>query len=221
MERINRSETQAVETREINNILSSLLKNTAAALAVSGIIVYAISSLSSAIFYHPLGVTISEVGLNYAAILAQSAGMITLAAILGLGGLAAVTSIYRRGGLSRRGRAVGLWVTVVAVILYLTISFFGGAITGLRYVLSGDGFSPSLLTPLRAAPVKLYPVEGDRLPGAEALAGRTFIYLGEANGITVLFDSNTGEAIRVPTSLIVTVAANCARVRPSVENCAS
>jgi hypothetical protein len=107
------------------------------------------------------------------------------------------------------------------VLLYcgvLLASFILSPLAGARWASAVKAGRPVVLTPtgpviaipLQANPAKVWPA--DTSSGALSIDlrhNRDLVYLGQANGIAVLYDSTSQSVFRLPLSSIVLQVSNC------------
>jgi hypothetical protein len=201
------------------------------ALALAGAIWYGFLWISYNRFYEPLGIIPSDVGLNYATILANSVGaavafLIPLAAIV-ISLVIFATSVRLRGYQYSRERQS--WVVLVLTramrntliifgiigMAFLIYTFPVTAQTQAQKVIAGRAvtplhslwWSPAPILTIHADPVIAISSTGAKKAGesvaVETLAPTSLLYMGQANGIMVLYNSSTDQAIYLPASSVL------------------
>jgi hypothetical protein len=189
-----------------------------------GALVYAALYVAAEEVYSPLGVAPNEVGLGYAELLVRSATYTAAAFVVGLGGFVlgqlSVRALRRLRRRSRRqstgsslkadasrardstdaelalGTAVVLSL-VPLVVLITSVIHARGALQDGRVPQNLLGVSP----PWDARMAQVTWTAG-RAPQGLSLAQRV-LYLGEDNGVTVLYDPCVHHALRVPASTVI------------------
>ena len=178
-------------------------------------------------FYEPLGISPSDVGLNYANILANSVGAavtflvpvaVLVMALLSLAVL--VRSFgYRRGFNPSRLIYVkilrNLLVTVALLVVGLLVYVFPvRAANAADQVKQGEAVSPLHFL---MSPAPVLAVQANRVisikPASPQKTGETtaiaslprsgLLYMGQANGVIVLFDSSERQAHFIPSSSVL------------------
>jgi hypothetical protein len=215
--------------------LKSMVGQSVALLAVGGIFLYGLMSLAYDAFYRRLGVDLGDVGLTYGGVLARSTGF---AALLLFGAVLwfVLQSLYN---LILLRYMLPIWfktlspstvrriaLLLIAPMLPFVVTFFG--IDNIRdgaqaaaSVRAGHAVRPSgrffTLLPVHADPVRVE-IIGDpkALPSYECFKVKTvapcldrLFYLGQANGIVVLYDSTVQQSLYVPASSVILRVDNC------------
>lgn len=206
-----------------------VLSNVAGVLLVGGALMYGYLSICYDRFYGSLGVDPNDVGLSYTGTLARSSGFVVvyLLVVFWIGsGLADLISQWR----ARRHRveAAVLFLLLGAMLLGVMLFLPWVARQSAEVVMRGEGVAPvpqpftTVVPPvlaIHADPATVEPAgKPEDAPGAKRLRGRKLLYLGQANGTVVLYDSDAGEAIHVAASSIVLHVTNC-DVRPVPPSC--
>jgi hypothetical protein len=208
-------------------------------IPVAGLALFVLVRVYLNEFYGRLGVDPDEVGLSYAATLGGSVGLVifvTIAVIVVPAVLIACAYAAFRVARSheplrlrdlpesigadtlsvvRRTLPVG---TAVAVVIF-AVGFSGKAAHYAHAVQQGKAVRFGLLSltsfKVRASPVRVEPI-GDPAgnPAIVGLAQRAkrqppLLYLGQADGSLVAYDSVTQEAVRVPASAVLLRVSNC------------
>jgi hypothetical protein len=218
--------------------LGEILGQSAAILLAGGLLVYALSSLAHDRFYGALGVEPGDVGITYASVLARSTGIsIMLIAIIAV--FTAYYILFSRWlpapentiflGLSGR-RIVMIISTTFVFLLILLIGFlqYSVAQDAASAVKSGRPVRPIgswfTLMPIHADPVIVEPA-GDpkeaptisryrcKITTKEPPCSDTLLYLGQAGGVVVLYNSTTQRSVYVPGSSVVLHISNCSTKR--------
>jgi hypothetical protein len=176
-----------------------------AILAIVGVLWFGLTSLAASIAYGPAGVAPREVGLNSSAVLAQS--VISLLALLLLSTL--FTAMYlavfarlaprswKRAQKRRRRFVVSYFACAAGLVLFAAFVSASRLQDGRRYDL---GRVP-IPSPWQTQVADLAwsggkPSDSIELPACA-------IYLGQADGTTVLYDPARETTIRIPSSLVV------------------
>lgn len=220
---------------EDKKLWRSFLSDFAPILTATGLVIYFLLSLTYERFYRSLGVRPSDVGLTYANTLTNSVGMILLLGALTfvlvfttpIGAIfhsgkrrgARIKAAIKRGGWPRyRAYLLGSGQVLALLIgLYWGLDLFTGfgtaaanAVKAGRPVVS-PYLGPTTLLAIHADPAliesTLKPGEN---PGIDSLKGRNLLFLGQANGVAVLYDSNAQTSVLLPTASIVLRISNCA-----------
>jgi hypothetical protein len=184
------------------------------ALAVVGAMVFGLLSLGAAIAYSPLGVRPSEIGLGSAALLTQSAiAVVFAAAVFGLADLVLMYQTERSFSLT----TPRLQRLVPKLILYVLIIVAGvlliPAFTA-RSALENGSKPNTLILTLNpwSAEVAHVAWAHEEPPEAEGLP-TCVLYLGQADGTSVLYDGKTQQTWRIPSSELIV------RAMPSLTEC--
>jgi hypothetical protein len=175
---------------------SGLVGHAAVALAAGGLLLYSFTFVALSAFYSPLGVGLEEVGLNYASV----TGKFSWVPLSSLNDRRNPYNAWSR--LGRKGVAVALSIGVV-ICLGVVLPYF--MYNAAQRVMNGATFSRNLLlAPIHAEAATVASVEkGGVNPTIEALARLELTYLGQSDGILVLYDPKMDQAIRVSASLVV------------------
>jgi hypothetical protein len=175
-----------------------LVANPGVALTLCGILLYGAVKFEFFLFYTRLGVDPDEVGLGYAEVLSRS--VLALFVFIPL----PLLVLWFTGVLARdadsSARRTGIWVAVgVAVLVVAYGAWF--SVSAARAVEDGKGVSPELcnVLGLRAEVVSVTWV-GSVLEGKKRPPAYTATYIGAANGLTILYDSDDGSKIIVASS---------------------
>jgi hypothetical protein len=172
------------------------------AASVIGLLVYGMLRQLYATFYGSLGASPEEVGLGYSETLSLS-GIAVLWIVVMPAGLAALVPSLRPGRPHYGVRILTslLLLALGAVLLYwATWSAAGRAYDG-RAVTSVN-VGPLQVLGLRAEPATFWWRAGREAADPDLAPGTCVLYLGQANGTTVLYDPGPGiiRTIRVQTS---------------------
>lgn len=198
----------------------------APALAIIAAAWYAVLTFSYDQFYRRLTVSLSDVGLGYASILANSVGtafaVVVIAAVLSVPVIVGMVLVWLLRGREVSWRTtrpyIRRWLVSLGIACFLIAIFVLPAVSSTRYARVKEGkavLPPRLpvadftLLPIHADPVTLEPAAKDSAPSIMAMAKGSFLYLGQANGAVVLYDSNRQQVIYVPASDVVLRVTNC------------
>jgi hypothetical protein len=231
------SPTQSEDNRS-DNTWRPTLADVASAVTIAGIVVYGLLSVTYDRFYRALGIAPSDVGLTYGTTLANSVGMILLLAVLLLifittGHLRTASNWgYHRGAKSRTDRGQKRWrrywayLIATAEVVALSVGLYWGLDLATSFGTDAANtvklgrpvvvpyLGPTTLLAIHADPAviksALRPGEN---PTVDSLDGQPLLFLGQANGNTVLYDSDTQSSIFLPTSSVILRVSNCATHR--------
>jgi hypothetical protein len=210
--------------RDTNLSRAWKLSDVTAILALLGVAIYGILWIAYVFFYSRLGVSPSDVGLTYATILSQSVGFVlflALASILVSIGILIISQDARTGepvGIVERVGMVRTGVVIaMTVVLIFVLPVIAEANAKALQVRRGQAVAPYTLLgiavlAIHADPVIVQPI-GKRTenPAVDELTGRSLLYLGQANGMLVLYEPGDAQhAIYVPNSTVVMTVLNCA-----------
>jgi hypothetical protein len=205
-------------------------------LAAGAVVIYAYLALCYEEFYGRLAVDPSDVGLNYAGVLARSTGFVAvylLVAALFIGG-----AVIARRGMERQRPTNPARARRAGCLLMVAMALFAAyAVSTLRYPLrdarraaravqAGKPVSPTHhgaestfplaltlglpLLAIHADPATVEPAgKPEDAPAAERLRGQKVLYLGQANGTVVLYDPAAQQAVYLPASAIILKVTNC------------
>jgi Pentapeptide repeats (8 copies) len=198
------------------------LRDLPAALAATGLALYAILYAIYANFYGSFGLLPEEVGLGYANIFVHSLGLLTAIASCALAlRLAFVLYILRskrhsssriRRTIATLFRASSLVLPLVFVVLFLIQSFHQTDIFayGLRF---GVDIRPIKLGPVPFLDIRATPVQiiwgNDATPQQKGLAIDYLLYLGRTESTIVLYDFPRQSILRLPSGSATIVALPC------------
>lgn len=182
--------------------LSKFLTQLIAAIGGLGILTYAILWFGYTRFYGHFGVRLSDVGLDYKAVLGQSATMI---ALLSLGAFFAVGAAWLARSRMRWWVGVPLVFLASVAVGVLLGSLFALNNDGIRKVESGKGvphvkLAGIILLDLQVTPVNRLDIKKDSPQDLEK--NKSLMYFGEANGFVVLYDFTEGSVYRIPSDSI-------------------
>ncbi len=221
--------------RELFTIVRTALTQSTVLVTLGAVWLYIMMSLTYDAFYGPLGVDPSDVGLSYTTILARSTGLGLLLSISIIGIVLSVIVDWifewiGSGIQVRRRRAIRLsvnWFWVAALLLLFSILTTRDNITRAGHaaaaVRQGRAVVPIgrffTVLPLRADPVAIQPAgEAKAFP---AIAGfrcdptdyllpcDKLLYLGQANGVVVLYNATKDQSVHLPASSVVLRISNC------------
>jgi hypothetical protein len=190
-------------------------------VVTSGIVIYGILSLGYEWFYGRLGIDPAAVGLSYSTVLSRSTGFVAISILVILIGLAVAIRDWPR----MENRFIFIGSLVVSTLVFFLIIELTSSVSAANAVTAGRPIAPLSaigITELdfHADPVRIEPVgKAGEAPAVDRLVSRTdLLYLGQANGIVVLYDASTQSALYIPSASIVLVQRNCATKRPD-PNC--
>ena len=207
----------------------------ASLLALAGILVYALVSIAYDAFYRPLDVDPADVGISYGRVLAQSTGMVALNGVLMLivVGLAFLVLLLARRILRWRKRHILPLHRTISKIILAAVLLEGILLPGLleaetageaaSMVKAGRPVVPSgqwiTVLPVRAEPVLVQPMNEavaraissqlDCNAAKEHSCSDHLLYLGQADGIAVLYNVARQRKIFLPLSSVVLHVSNC------------
>jgi hypothetical protein len=177
-------------------------------------------------FYDTLGVAPEDLGLGKVDLLVRSAGLVVLFALTGVVLLEVAASVVvpiaialvffkgmrkdtkkpeqgtpaagprRRPAWTARWWKAGAAISVALVVVLVTVT----APSVARHVEQGKAYRDWTL-PWRADPATVRWLR--QPPAGDPLSGRCVMYLGQANGIAVLYDVRSRRVVRVPSSEVV------------------
>jgi hypothetical protein len=203
-----------------------LIANIASITAIVTLIWYAILANAYEQFYSPLQVTLGEVGLTYANVLSNSFGAalwvilnsvaIALLCTTGLFVLRRFISSLKK--VSPRQALLGLFTAALVFFTFnVTIHLGRDAANRSRMIEGGYSIPPlayRTYLPLSFAPIALHIGAAqvisinsigskDESAPIPTFIGRKLVYLGQANGIAVLYDTVNTSPIYVPASSVI------------------
>jgi hypothetical protein len=212
-----------------------VLTTMAVSLVLAAVLVYGLLNLAYERFYEAFRIRPGDVGLTFGATLSRAAGFIIILAIIGT--LGAVTVRLLLAGPRRRLQAqvdrtrssfhsrdfaimLGCGVAVALLGVYTAAAISSSAVSytakATETVRSGNPVRPFQLYGLpllaiQADSAVVWPTSKARtLPGIWNLHDRPVLYLGQTNGIAVLYDPGHGRVVYAPMSLIVMHVSDCA-----------
>jgi hypothetical protein len=198
-------------------------------LAIIAAAWYALLTLSYDQFYRRLAVSLSDVGLSYSAILANSVGT-----GLAMGLLVALLSFpilgmrklrrheeWDQASFRRFARRVIAFVFVLCALVAITVLPVLSS-NGFDRVTEGKAVLPPRLPlanfailPIHADPVSVQPKDSEptQVMGVESSKDSEpkarLLYLGQANGELVLYDSVAQHVLFIPSSDVIARITNC------------
>jgi hypothetical protein len=201
------SSPMAIQLRDQPQPATGFLKETLIVVASTvlplGLVIYGMSSVEYTAFYGTLNVDPNEVGMNYATTLSHATGLITFLSFA----LGVLYYPYYRSRARRRASTTRRNIYIIGgLILLALVTIELGILAALdaKAVRSGKAvgtYGPSVfpLLSYRATPVMIEAAGkfGDA-PAIERLESRRLLYLGQANGIAVVYDSCEKTAVYVP-----------------------
>jgi hypothetical protein len=213
----------------------TIIGNIASLLAFLGIIVYGFLAFSYEHFYQSLGIDPSDVGLTYSSVLSRASGFVAALVIAVLLFYAVPIWVFRGDPdfrsnsvenmrlwrLAKKRLAFHVLIYVVIVILVpapLSASRLARRVKEGKAVAPYQTIVPAPLTLLylRADPVIIEAIDGStsspalgRLTTCAANESCKLLYLGQANGIAVIYDAVGQESIFLPISEVGIRVKNC------------
>jgi hypothetical protein len=208
-------------------------------LALGAIVLYAYLAICYDRFYRNLGVDPADVGLSYTSTLARSPGFVVVYLVTCVVAVVAAVgwwkveyrdAIAKREPFARLAFGTIVFLAAGAVIFALTEPYIaaGQAATNVR---AGTAVMPvrapnhtvnlpfPLLT-IHADPATVEPVgKPQEAPAAERLRNRKLLYLGQAEGTMVLYDSAVQQAVYVPVGSVILHLTNCRAKPPPDPSC--
>lgn len=208
------------------------------ALAPAAVVAYAMFYVLYDAFYRGLGLSPSDLGLDWAAVLARSVPFFYSVAVNSALGLA-VVYFFARALLRERGMTMPPPSTLllrclqVMLLVWLTVLFVGlkapvdRAISDAR---AGKVVLPifhtitgATLLPIRAEAVNVTRIgPADAGSGIASLESRELLYLGSDNGDPAsawFYDHRTQSSLRVPLAAVVLEVENCTEAEFPGERC--
>jgi signal transduction histidine kinase len=212
----------------------------APSLAVAGVLIYTVFTLAYIQFYGQLGVVPSEVGFNYLTTLSSAISMLIFAGLATVAGIYFYYFIdilmnfrYRRArfrpsairqefrsSVQRTDRSTSFMAnffsSAIATIIVLTLYLISMANDSAAAIQRGDRYPQAYLGPLvqqlgLTAPARVRPInKATDSPAINALSDRELLYLGQANGTAVFYDSTVHGVVRLPLGSIALTTSNCA-----------
>jgi hypothetical protein len=203
-------------------------------LVTAAVLVYGLLSLAYERFYQALRIRPGDVGLTFGTTLSRSAGFIVVLAIAGT--LVAVATRLLLAGPRRRLHAqvdraqpfhnsrdfvimlgCGVTVALLAVYTAAAISSSAASYTAKATAAAQSGHP---VRPLQLYGLPLLAIQADSavvwptnkartLPGIWDLHDRPVLYLGQTEGMAVLYDPGHGRVVYAPMSLIVMHINDC------------
>jgi len=210
-------------------LLSPSPSDIATMLGVFGVAAFCALFIGYGRFYGGLGVSLTDVGLNYSGVLESCAGFVSAGAAIGA--VQALLSLALRGhyrpqlgddstlriltrpSLMFIGGSM-LWTLGLLFIVFPLVATqaksdvkAGNPVLPLRQLVTGIPLSA-----IKAEPVSIAAIgEPGKDPAIEALASRDLLYLGQANGFAVVYDSHAQASMKVPLASALLTVSNCQR----------
>jgi hypothetical protein len=191
------------------------------ALSALGLLVYGLLRQLYAHFYGSLGASPEEVGLGYSETLALSGIAVLWVLVLPPVLVVLVLGLVPR---RRRGKPVHQWVRLLAPPLAALLLVLGAGLliqgtweaTGRAYdgrAVTSVNIGALQVLGLRAEPATVWWMASRQVEDPALVSGECLLYLGQANGTTVLYDPGppTVRTIRVQTSDVVVDIARAER----------
>jgi hypothetical protein len=195
------------------SILTWVAENTLPAATITAAALYVVLRVSYVMFYNRFGVDPEEVGLGYVQVLTQVAtGSLVILVFLALQFVSYFWLSSNSERLSER-RFHGLLLTQVVGTVTLIIAFsFVNAFSLSASVSTGSTITPPGLhvssfffqniLAIRVPRVRVYWIDQRATPPQRWKGSRTLMYLGQAGGVSVFYDSVKKETLRLPTSAV-------------------
>jgi hypothetical protein len=204
--------------------LGQILGILAPLLLAAGIVIYGILGLGYDQFYGRLGIDPAAVGLNYGTVLSHATGFVAVVLISVSAGVVVLISGWRR-----RGRSNSSWMALGLILslflLYVPYLFIVSR-NSADAVANGRPVAPIASLGLTELAVHADPVtieatgKAGEVTAIDRLVGRTdLLYMGQGNGIVVLYDPSTQSALYLPSSSILMKVSNCATKRSPDPRC--
>jgi hypothetical protein len=217
---------ERIATPPRSDLWSNRVQLVAGLASVGVAVAYVALRLAYTRFYDTLGVAPEDLGLGKVDLLVRSAGLVVLFALAGFlllevaafaAGLITVALVFfkgirqdtkkteqgtpvavprRRPAWAARWWKVGAAISVALVVVLITAL----APRAARFVEQGKAYRDWTL-PWRADPATVRWLR--QPPAGDPLNGRCVMYLGQANGIAVLYDVRYRRVVRVPSSEVV------------------
>jgi len=204
--------------------LGQILGLLAPLLLGAGIVIYGILGVGYDQFYGRLGIDPAAVGLNYGNVLSHATGFVAAALIaVAIGALVFIRS-WRQMARSRPSSlAIGI---ISGVLLFYVPYLFIASRSSADAVASGRPVAPLgalgfTELALHADPVRIEATgKVGEVTVIDRLVGRTdLLYMGQGNGIVVLYDPSTQSAVYLPSSSVITTVSNCSTKRSPDPRC--
>jgi hypothetical protein len=204
--------------------LRDSLSSISALLAVAGVAIYGVLNLGYSRFYDALGLDPSDVGLNYVSVLARASGFVVgmLLFIFLASSIQAWMRYYTFADAWNIGKLALIPLPLIATILAIIFSFLisQSGISSAKLVKEGRPVRPTrsfytlgfatLAIHADPAVIEATSKPEDASPMLRRLQGRTLLYLGRADGNTVLYDARIQAAVFLPSGSLSMIVKNCA-----------
>jgi hypothetical protein len=193
-------------------------------LLAGGLLAYAGFALYFDRFYAELGVSPAETGFSYGTILSTATELILYDLIISSVGSLLIAWTLRGKEripfINAKWSFRSIYLTSFALVYcgVLLASFILSPRAGARWASAVKAGRPVVLTPtgpvisipLQANPAKVWPADTSKgTLSIDLRHNRSFIYVGQANGIAVLYDTTSQSVFRLPLSSIVLQVSNC------------
>jgi hypothetical protein len=184
-----------------------------------GLVIYGISSITYSAFYSTLSVDPSTVGFDYIGTLTHATGLIIVLSFGVAGVLMPILRRRRHTATGNRRRQIVAYIGIATLIVSLTLEFAVLATMDGNKVRAGKAVGnwgrPGLIFFFyHADPVIIEPIgkRGDA-PAIDRLQSRRLLYLGQADGTAVVYDSCAKRAVYIPLASAVLNVARSPRSR--------
>jgi hypothetical protein len=197
---MNAKNPSEIDPPHSGSYFSQAFKDFTTVVLLGGFTCYAVLHSAYAEFYGRLGITPADVGYGYAVLLSNAVGSIVYyfgqaVVVLGIAWLllAWATPLARR---------IVLALIAIFIIGYLGHIWITDARESAQDIINGESVIPSHFGLLRLSSYQAYPVQVspvDKTTGAIGdLEKKSLLYLGQANGYSVLYNSSDKEVEFIP-----------------------
>lgn len=173
-------------------------------ISVLGIPLYVALWAGASAFYGRLGVDPQEIGLNYGTILIKSWGQLFFLLLAALYLYFLVDRLHRRGRRTAKRVTIGLFVVLVIAwwssLILLAVTRSSDAQKG---ILHRTSLLFVTFMPWSVWPATVEPADASPPPELAAVTGDCLVYLGRAEGITVLYDVDRHASLRIPSGQLI------------------
>jgi hypothetical protein len=207
--------TPAPQHQQAKSLWATLSADLTAALAVAGVVAYAITSFQDAQYYWALKIDPRDVGVDFPGTLARYSVLLALVLLLAilLSFLLYITIKHWPKQLAFRvpGKANFNRLLFGLLIIILLATGIVGSINALdaaSWVKQGQVVSPLKVGPFLVGSFTAYPVIVDPIGESNAssvvrqLKSHLVFYIGQNNGTVVLYDSTAENPVYLPASTV-------------------